>query len=275
VTGPVGDSNGGERPQAAAFDFDGTLTTGGSVWQFLAAMVGRRRLALAATVLAVKLARAAVFGEDAADEAKEALFRRTLAGLDVEEISARAAAFGLWHYRHRARADMRARLEWHRSRGHRLVIVSASPELYVRAAGEELDVDVVATRLEVSSDGLLTGSYDGKNCRGIEKLVRVQQWMSSPVVPEEPAEGADISRARDGGERPFLWAYGNSAGDVPLLAGADIGVDAGRLGKLGRLRRFTRLADLESVESPAAATSFAASDDTHAERGPERSKRGR
>ena len=45
-------------------------------------------------------------------------------------------------------------------------------------------------------------------------------------------------------DRPFLWAYGNSAGDRQMLAAADIGVDTGRLGRLGKLRRFRRLGDV-------------------------------
>jgi phosphatidylglycerophosphatase C len=239
------------RPQVAAFDFDGTLTTGGSVWQFLVAMVGPARVALAGGALATKLARAAVFGGTAADEAKEALFRRTLAGLSLEEIAPRAEGFGLVHYRRHARADVRARLEWHRNQGHRLVLVSAAPELYVRGAGRELGIeDVVATRLEVGPDGLLTGRYDGRNCRGMQKLARLEQWMRSSILAPETGDGADAPHARPKLDRPFLWAYGNSTGDVPLLAAADVGVDVGRLRRMGRLRRFTRLANLEGPDPP-------------------------
>ena len=43
---------------------------------------------------------------------------------------------------------------------------------------------------------------------------------------------------------PYLWAYGNSAGDLEMLHAADIGVDAGRLGRFGKLRRFRRLGDV-------------------------------
>lgn len=241
------------RPQVAAFDFDGTLTNGGSVWHFLVAVVGPVRVVLAAGGLVVKLARAGIFGGRAADEAKEALFRRTLAGLSLEEIAPRADAFGLAHYRRRARADVRARLEWHRSRGHRLVVVSASPELYVRAVARELGIeDVVATRLEVGPDGLLTGRYDGRNCRGTQKLARLEQWMRSSILAPEASAGANASRSGANVDRPFLWAYGNSNGDAPLLAAADVGVDAGRLGRLGRLHRFTRLADLEGPDPPVA-----------------------
>ncbi|MGA2037192.1 MAG: HAD-IB family phosphatase, partial [Acidimicrobiales bacterium] len=221
-----------------------------SVWQFLVAMVGPVRVVLASAVLAVKLARAALFGGDAADEAKEALFRRTLTGLSLEEIAPRSAAFGLAHYRRRARPEVRARLEWHRNQGHHVVLVSASPELYVRAVGRELGVDdVIATRLEVDPDGLLTGCYDGRNCRGTQKLARLEQWMRSSVVATEMGDGADAPRAGPDVRRPFLWAYGNSAGDIPLLSAADIGVDAGRLNRIGRLRRFIRLTDLEALRA--------------------------
>jgi phosphoserine phosphatase len=97
--------------------------------------------------------------------------------------------------------------------------------------GEELDVDaVVATRLAVGADGLLTGGYEGRNCRGEEKLARVRQWM------------ADTTEA--GAIGGVLWAYGNSDGDKRLLGAADVGVDVGRLGRFGALRAFRRLSDL-------------------------------
>lgn len=256
-----GESADGTPQVVAAFDFDGTLTTGGSVWRFLVAMVGTRRVAFATARLLVKLVRAALFGDGAADEAKEALFTRTLAGLSAEETSRRAEIFGVSHYRRHARSDVRERLEWHRRQGHRLLIVSASPDLYVRAVGRELGVDeVLATALEVSSRGTLTGRYDGHNCRGRQKLLRVEQWMAKETGSREPGAlesgaGSGGARARQGrrGRRPVLWAYGNSAGDAALLAAAEVGIDAGHLGRLGKLRRFKRLSSFHRDESSAPA----------------------
>jgi len=220
----------------AAFDFDGTLTRGGSVWPFLVAMSGRRRVLTAAVAVAGKLLAAALLGGRHADAAKEALFRRTLAGLRAEETAVRAAAFGRAHYRRHSRADIRERMEWHRARGHRLVIVSASPRIYLEAVAEDLEVDaLVATRLAVGEDGRLTGSYEGGNCRGAEKLARVRALI-------------DRWTTDAGAITPVLWAYGNSDGDRQLLAGADIGVDVGRLGRVGALRSFPRLADLPGTD---------------------------
>lgn len=215
-----------DRPVVAAFDFDGTLTRGGSMWPFLAEVCGIRRTVLAGMAVFPRLVLAALAGGTAADVAKEALLRRTLGGRDASAVSQAAAAFGRRHYRRNRRADVGARLEQHRRQGHRVVVVSASPELYVGPAGAELGVDaVIATRLAVDDRGRLTGGYDGRNCRGEQKLIRLEEWAATY------SPGA------------LVWAYGNSAGDRRLLGGADVGVDVGRLGPIGRLRAFRRLRD--------------------------------
>ncbi|HVA03564.1 MAG TPA: HAD-IB family hydrolase [Acidimicrobiales bacterium] len=219
----------------AAFDFDGTLTRGGSVWRFLTAMCGRDAVISAGIALFPKLLRAALFGGEAADRAKEALFVRTLAGRSETEISERAAVFGVAHYRRRNRAKVRARLDWHRRQGHHVVVVSASPECYVRAAATELHAEgVVATELEIGGNGKLTGRFRAGNCRGPQKLARLEEWMGTSLGATHDGDGAP----------PYVWAYGNSAGDLEMLLAADIGVDAGRLGRFGKLRRFRRLGDV-------------------------------
>jgi len=231
----------------AAFDFDGTLTRGGSVWKFLTAMCGRDAVVSAGIALFPKLARAALFGGAAADEAKEALFMRTLGGRDADDIASRAADFGVAHYRRRHRTKVRARLDWHRRQGHRVVVVSASPEYYVAAAAAELAVDgVVATRLEVDGEGMLTGHFQGPNCRGAEKLHRLEQWIGQCIDrSSHMGSSTDMdSSAHVAHGAPYLWAYGNSAGDFEMLQAADIGVDAGRLGRFGKLRKFRRLGDV-------------------------------
>lgn len=226
----------------AAFDFDGTLTRGGSVWQFLTAMCGRDAVISAGMSLLPQLLRAALFGGKAADEAKEALFERTLAGLRADDVAQRSIAFGTAHYHRRHRTKVRARLDWHRRQGHRVVVVSASPDFYVKAAADELGVDgVVATRLEVDRNGNLTGHFAGGNCRGPQKRQRLLQWMQSSPPPVTDDGGPHDPN--DTGH-PYLWAYGNSAGDLEMLQAADMGIDAGRLGRFGKLRKFRRLGDV-------------------------------
>lgn len=218
-----------ERPTVAAFDFDGTLTRGGSVVPFLVAVRGLAPVVRAIARDLPALGRSALLGGAAADSAKEALFTRVLSGVSADEVERVGVEFAERHLRRRLRADTRERLEWHRKLGHRIVIVSASPECYVLPAAQLLGAEAaLATRLEVSGN-LLTGRYEGKNCRGTEKYARVMAWVR--------AQGL-------GAQQPVLWAYGNSRGDRLLLESADHGVDAGRLGRFGRLRRFPRLTEV-------------------------------
>jgi HAD superfamily hydrolase (TIGR01490 family) len=223
-----------ERPTVAAFDFDGTLTNAGSVFPFLVSVRGLIPVLRALLRLSPRLVHAAVVGGTTADHVKEKLFTRLLAGMPAEELNRRSAAFAQRHLRRHLRDDMRRRLDWHHDQGHYTVIVSASPECYVSPAGSELGVDgVVATRLAIGGGGLLTGGYEGKNCRGSEKYARLVGHLRA--VGPSPASP---------GQQPILWAYGNSRGDLRLLEAADHGVDVGRLGRFGRLRRFPRLSDL-------------------------------
>jgi len=220
------------RPTVAAFDFDGTLTNGGSVVPFLRRVRGPFPVARGILRNLPRLAHAAIVGGTASDAAKEALFTELLAGLPVADVDRVGAEFAEEHLGRRLRADTRARLDWHREHGHYVVVVSASPEAYVRPAAAILGADAaLATRLAVGGD-LLTGRYEGRNCRGAEKYARLMAWIRS--------EGL-------GSGRPVLWAYGNSRGDRRLLEAADHGVDAGRLGRFGRLRRFPRLASVSEA----------------------------
>ena len=196
-------------------------------------------MALAVLATLPKIVRAALFAGTAADRAKEALFSRLLAGLPAERVDEVAAHFAERHLARRLRPDVRDRLDWHRKHGHLVVVVSASPECYVRVAGDLLGVDAtLATRLGVGG-GLLTGHYEGKNCRGSEKYARLVGWLRS--------EGLNGG----GTAQPVLWAYGNSRGDLRLMSAADHGVDVGRLGRLGRLHHFPRLAEVVAASRPA------------------------
>jgi phosphatidylglycerophosphatase C len=216
----------------AAFDFDGTLTEGGSVFGFLVAVAGRGTVLSATLVRAPRLAHGALVSGAVADRTKEDLFVAVLAGRSVEHVDEVAKRYGRQHLAEHLRSDVRKRFEWHRGRGDRVVIVSASPEVYVKVAGEELGADgVVATGLEVSDAGTLTGRYQGANCRGEEKLRRLRQWIDE-----------------SGGKPERLWAYGNSRGDLRMLRAADVGVNVGRLGRVGQLRSFPGLGPTPPVD---------------------------
>ena len=213
-------------PVVAAFDLDGTLTEGSSVFRWLRAVAGSGRVYAATLALVGPLLVGALRSGPAADRAKEQLFRRLLAGRAVEEVEEASRAFILHHLERHLRPGTIARLRWHRAQGHDVVIVSASPELYVRVVAEEIGAQgALGTRLATDPLGRLTGGYLGRNCRGSEKLRRLDEWIAEQGYADEPT----------------LFAYGNSRGDRRMLRRARYPFNVGRLGRYGALRRFPPL----------------------------------
>jgi HAD superfamily hydrolase (TIGR01490 family) len=131
----------------------------------------------------------------------------------------------------------------HQARGHKIFIVSASPEEIVAPLARYLQVDeAVATRAELDENGRYTGRTE-RYCYGAEKAQLVK----------EIAE-------RDGIDLAASYAYSDSASDLPLLelVGHPIVVNPDReLLRAARsreweIRRFARSVPLrERVPMPA------------------------
>jgi phosphatidylglycerophosphatase C len=194
----------GERSReivgVAAFDFDRTLIEGDSFVPFLATVLGRRAVAAAVVRSAPALGLGA-----RRDVMKAALIARLLRGYPYTELQEQGEAFAR-QLSERVRLPMTERLDWHRDRGHRLVLVSASLEVYLVPLGNQVGFHgILATSLEVDEDGRLTGRLNGANVRRAEKAARLRLWL-----------GQELD-----GARYELWAYGDSAGDKELLAMAD------------------------------------------------------
>jgi phosphatidylglycerophosphatase C len=222
----TGDMVDPHAPTVAAFDLDGTLTEGGSVFPWLRHLCGSSALFRAASGLAVPLLVGAVRSGASTDAAKERLFRALLAGRDLEDVREFSRHFALEHLAQKARPHTLARLNWHLEKGHDVVVVSASPQLYVDVVAQSLGVvGAVGTRLAVDPLGKLTGGYLGKNCRGSEKMRRLSEWIEERHYTSEPE----------------IYAYGNSRGDKRMLSGATFPFNAGRLSLLGALRKYPRL----------------------------------
>ncbi len=223
-------------PIVAAFDLDGTLSDGGSVFKWLRYLRGSRATYAAGARLALPLLVGAIRSGRWADRAKERLFGRLLRGLEVNDVRERSREFALGHFEEHGRAKVIERLRRHLREGHDVVIVSASPQVYVDVVVEMFDADGgLGTRLALDARGTLTGSYLGKNCRGREKARRLAEWTA----------------ARFGDSEVTLYAYGNSRGDRRLLRAADFPFNVGRLGPFGALRQFPRLSN-DEVASPTA-----------------------
>ena len=188
----------------AAFDLDGTLTRRDTLLPFLLKACGPAATYRAVLGVSLLLVRA-LAGGARRDVAKEALLVRLLAGRPVEPLAEVAEAFAD-DVMPMLRPEMIERVAEHRRAGHELVIVSASPELYVAPLGRRLGFDaVLGTRLETDAEGRLTGRLLGPNCRGEEKAVRLREWLGEEGTAE-------------------IWAYGDSRGDREMLALARTGI---------------------------------------------------
>ena len=193
---------GGERPVAAVFDFDGTLTTRDSLFPFLRFYSGWPTFAVKVVRLsplllgyAMRLIRN--------DTAKEMTLIAFLRGAPMSDVESAGAEFSAKALPRLLRGAALRRLEWHRSQGHRCILLSASLELYLRPLAKAVGFDDVSgSILEVAPEGVVTGRLVGGNCRGQEKVRRLTQLLGQP--------GHFI-----------LYSYGDSSGDRPLLAISD------------------------------------------------------
>ena len=186
------------RPGVAAFDFDGTLTRRDTLVPFLRRACGTWPIVRAA--MAARRARER-------DAFKVALVGELFRGWPAGRLNSLGRAH-VPTLLATLRPGSVERLDWHRRRGHAIVIVSASLGAYLRPLAERLELDgALAVELVADAGGRLTGEVvGGLNNRGPEKVARLKSWLDTRFGPGTGVE---------------LWAYGDSSGDAELLAIAD------------------------------------------------------
>jgi phosphatidylglycerophosphatase C len=193
------------KPRVAAFDVDGTLTAADCVVPFLRRTVGTPTLVRRMLRSPLGLTRAGLRRDR--DALKAASAAATFRGLPIDLVRADAELFAREVHDRRLRREVVRSLHRHLDHGDTVLLVSASFEVYLRPLAELLGAhDVLAVRLQVDDDGILTGGLEGLNCRGPEKVARLHDWL------ERHAGGRDAVH---------LSAYGDSRGDRELLADAD------------------------------------------------------
>jgi phosphatidylglycerophosphatase C len=186
-----------------AFDFDGTLTWRDSFTAFLAWRTGAARYGFGLA----RLTPAAILYGLHRDRGrlKAAAIGQFLGGLPRAELEADARRFATrWSARLLRPDALRCWNDW-RSQGARRIVVTASPEILVAPFAQDLEADdLIGTRVAFDAEGRVTGALEGANCRGPEKVARLQAALGVDVRLEA--------------------AYGDSDGDREMLALAD---DAG------------------------------------------------
>ncbi len=206
-------------PSVVAFDGDGTLWSGDVGEDFMHAALSRGEVRDPATAALTRMAGRAGSGAELArylfDEYLAHRFTEDgiceliawlHAGFSRAQVAAIAAevltAAGI---RDRVHPEARAILDWARTRGHEVFVVSASPQHVVEYAAATLDVDaahVLAVRPLFEGEIMLAD---------VER-----------PIPYGPGKVAALESVLGG--RSLLAAFGDNAFDVPMLARARFGV---------------------------------------------------
>ncbi len=183
-----------------AFDFDGTLTTRDSFKAFLRWRDGAFGYAGGMARLIPSAARWLIDRDPA--RIKAAAVHTFLKGVPRKMLEEEAMEFATLTAPVLLRPDALKVWRRHRQQGARLAIVTASPEIIVAPFARGLGADIlIGTRLHFDASDRVAGGFDGANCRGPEKVKRIQQ-----------AFGENIR---------LLAAYGDTVGDREMLDIAD------------------------------------------------------
>lgn len=186
----------------ALFDFDGTLCPGDSLIPFCLYAFRHGRCSLPRLLFGGLAGIGYGLRLVSARQSKQAALG-FLKGMTVAEADALAQSFCREKLLPRLYPQGVQAVKDHHNARERALLVSASPELYLKFLRERLPLDgIVATRLHVDETGRYTGQIAGENCRGVEKPLRLAEYLA--------ARGEEIDYASS-------CAYGDSAGDAPMM----------------------------------------------------------
>jgi phosphatidylglycerophosphatase C len=184
----------------AAFDVDNTLTVRDCVIPFMRRVAGVH--VLLRTIVSQPITVLSFLKNRDRNSLKALFVSSVFTGRSESEVNEMGVLFASHVGNGWMREDVMNRLRWHQAQGHVVILVSASLSPYLEPLGDLLEVDaVLCTELEIYGE-TFTGKIRGVNCRGAEKVRRIQSWCDSARIP--------MTSVR--------YAYGDSSGDSDMLA---------------------------------------------------------
>ena len=180
----------------ALFDFDGTITKDDSLLKFIRFVVGDGRFVFGLVVLSPILVayKLKLIPNYKAKQKMLSWFFKGMRKVDFFEVTKK---YSLTHIDKIVRLKAIERINWHKNQGHKVVVVSASIECWLRPWCEKNGLELIATKLEIKDD-IVTGKLLSKNCYGVEKVNRIKELYN--------IEKYD-----------YIYAYGDSSGDKQML----------------------------------------------------------
>jgi phosphatidylglycerophosphatase C len=174
----------------AVFDLDGTLVRGDSFLPFLLSFALRRRRfgALPAFPLYCGLYVCKILSDRTA---KERLIRAVCRAQPLPTLAAHAEWFcDTWLQTH-LRPSAIERLRLHQQERHRVILLSASPDLYVPVIARRLGISEVICTKVAAKGGHCTGLLQGENCKGAAKVRLLQAHLGAERPPLSSAAYGD------------------------------------------------------------------------------------
>jgi phosphatidylglycerophosphatase C len=181
----------------AFFDFDGTITSKDTLAEIIKFAKGKNNyykglLLLMPILFSYKTKLLSNH------RAKEILLQYFFYGTDVNVFNEICNRFTKEKLPALIRKQALEEIHQHQRNNTKIVVVSASPVNWVSPWCKQLNIDCIATRLEVKNEKI-TGNILGRNCSGKEKVSCIKAKYNL----------ADYSK---------IYAYGDTHGDLPMLA---------------------------------------------------------
>ena len=131
-------------------------------------------------------------------KAKQLLLSYYFKGIDENHFKQIANDFSLKQIDNIVRPQAMARIRWHKESGHKVVVVSASMECWLKAWCEKNNLELIGTKLKFH-ENVFTGQLATNNWYGQEKVNRIRN-------------------SYDLDDFSYIYAYGDSEGDREMLA---------------------------------------------------------
>lgn len=186
------------RSPFAIFDVDHTIINNDSMFSMLFFAIKKKPLIILYTpIILVKIALALLKVIDI-KIAKEAIYMplKYLTERELEEFYDNVLLKNI-------NPEVMERLKFHKEQGCHILLISASPEVYLKYFKKNIYVDmVIGTRIKIVN-GKYTNKICGENCKGHEKVNRIKHYLK-----ENDLE-IDFEKS---------FGYSDSLSDKPMLS---------------------------------------------------------
>ncbi len=171
-----------DKRTVAVFDVDGTLTRSDTFLEFLKFFKGKDQF-FACLVVNAPFIVLFYLKLIPNYRLKERFFRFFLKGERVDHVGEIGDKFAKNQFPTLFYPSARAVLDWHKKQDHLIIFLTASSSIWLKSWCENEGIYFEGTEF-ATENGQYTGSIQGKNCYGEEKVVRLSSLMERLNISE-------------------------------------------------------------------------------------------